>query len=108
MVRLPYSTPNATIAHIIHMKDYITFKTVEVQAQFFQQLEATETMRAYISHNMDENEELIANLETTRSEATIAQKLAKWLYPMRRACPGDGHAPGGGPSVEDDSHGKQT
>ena len=47
------------------------------QAQFFQQLEATETMRAYISHNMDENEELIANLETTRSEATIAQKLAK-------------------------------
>lgn len=34
-------------------------------------------MKAYIAHNMDENEELQVGLETTRSEATIARKLAE-------------------------------
>ncbi|KAJ9687051.1 hypothetical protein PVL29_015775 [Vitis rotundifolia] len=30
MVRLPYDTSNTAIAHIIHMKDYTTFETMEV------------------------------------------------------------------------------
>ena len=34
-------------------------------------------MRAYIAHNMDENEKLLVDLETTRSEAIVAQKLVK-------------------------------
>lgn len=34
-------------------------------------------MRTYIAHNMDENKDLLSNLETTNSEATIAQKLAE-------------------------------
>lgn len=47
------------------------------QAHLFQQLEATETMRAYISHNMDENEVLLVGLETAKSEATTTRKLAE-------------------------------
>lgn len=43
-------------------------------------------MKAYIVHNMDGNEELQAGLETTRSEAIVARKLAeKGAYPLRKA-----------------------
>lgn len=34
-------------------------------------------MKTYITHNMDENKELLADLEMTRSEVVAAQKLAK-------------------------------
>lgn len=34
-------------------------------------------MKAYIAYNMDGNEELQVGLETTRSEATVARKLAE-------------------------------
>ena len=34
-------------------------------------------MRAYIAHNMNENEDLLTNLETTKSEATATRKLAE-------------------------------
>lgn len=34
-------------------------------------------MRAYVVHNMNENEDLIASLETTKSESAVTQKLAK-------------------------------
>ena len=34
-------------------------------------------MRAYIAHNMDENEKLLVDLEMTRSEVVVAWKLAK-------------------------------
>lgn len=33
-------------------------------------------MKAYISHNMDDNDELSAKLETVKGEATVARKLA--------------------------------
>ena len=39
-------------------------------------MEAVETMKAYISHNMDDNEELCARLEIVKGEATVARKLA--------------------------------
>ena len=45
-------------------------------AQLFYRLEAVETMKAYISHNMDDNDELSAKLETVKGEATVARKLA--------------------------------
>ena len=45
-------------------------------AQLFYRLEAVETLKAYISHNMDDNEELCARLETVKGEATVARKLA--------------------------------
>ena len=34
-------------------------------------------MRPYFAHNMDGNENLLASLETTKSEAIVAQKLVK-------------------------------
>lgn len=34
-------------------------------------------MKTYITHNMEGNKELLANLEMAKSEATAAQKLAK-------------------------------
>ncbi|KAL6313301.1 hypothetical protein AAG906_005756 [Vitis piasezkii] len=34
-------------------------------------------MKAYIVHNINGNEELQADLETTRSEATVARKLVE-------------------------------
>lgn len=43
----------------------------------FYRLEIVETMRAYIAHNMDKNEDLLASLEMTKSEATAAWKFAK-------------------------------
>ena len=42
------------------------------RAHLFHRLEAIETMRAYVAHNVDENEDLLANLETTKSEAAVA------------------------------------
>lgn len=42
-------------------------------------------MKAYIVHNINGNEELQADLETTRSEATVAQKLVeKGAYLLRK------------------------
>ena len=32
---------------------------------------------AYVVHNVDGNEDLLANLDTTKSEVVIAQKLAE-------------------------------
>ena len=32
---------------------------------------------AQVAHNVDENEDILANLETTKSEAAAAQKLAE-------------------------------
>ena len=43
----------------------------------FHWLEAIETMRAYVTHNMDEDEDFLASLETTKSKAAAARKLAK-------------------------------
>ena len=34
-------------------------------------------MTAYIAHNMNENENLLTNLETTKSEATATRKLVE-------------------------------
>lgn len=34
-------------------------------------------MRTYIAHNIDENEELLTSLETTRSETVAPRKLAE-------------------------------
>nr|CAN70561.1 hypothetical protein VITISV_031620 [Vitis vinifera] len=65
------------IAHIIHMQDYIAFETTKVQVHIFQRLETLETMRAYIAHNMDGNEEFLPNLEMARSEVADARKLAE-------------------------------
>ena len=50
----------------------------------FHLLEAAKTMRAYVTHNMDENEDLLASLETTKSKAVVAQKLAKKRADMLR------------------------
>lgn len=38
-------------------------------------MEAVETMKMYIAHNMDDNEELRAKLEMIEGELTVAQKL---------------------------------
>ena len=38
-------------------------------------MEATETMRAYVAHNMDRNEDLITSLKTVKSEVVAARKL---------------------------------
>lgn len=42
------------------------------RAHLFHRLEAIETMRAFVVHNVDGNEDLLANLETTKSEAAAA------------------------------------
>lgn len=34
-------------------------------------------MMAYLAHNVDRNEDLITNLETTKNEAAATQKLAE-------------------------------
>lgn len=42
-------------------------------------------MKAYIVHNINGNEELQVDLETTRSEATVARKLVeKGAYLLRK------------------------
>lgn len=54
--------------------------------QLFYRLEAIETMRAYIDHNMDDSENLHARLETIESEVVVARKLAEeGAYLLRRA-----------------------
>lgn len=50
---------------------------MQQHTHIFYQLETTETMRAFIAHNMDGSEDLLASLETTKSETAIAWKLAK-------------------------------
>ena len=47
------------------------------RTHLFHRLEAIETMRAYVAHNVDENEDLLANLEIVKSETVAAQELAK-------------------------------
>ena len=46
------------------------------RTQLFYRLEAVETMRAYIAHNMDNNEELYVRLKTTNGEIIATRKLA--------------------------------
>ena len=46
-------------------------------AHLFQWLEAAQTMRAYIAHNMDGNKELLADLETIKSKVATTRKLTK-------------------------------
>ena len=41
------------------------------RTHIFHQLEAAETMRAYVVHNVDGIEDLLANLETTKSEVVV-------------------------------------
>ena len=43
----------------------------------FHQLEATETKRAYVAHNMDENEDLLASLEMEKGKVAASRKLAE-------------------------------
>lgn len=53
------------------------YNLIRKRTHFFHRLEAAETMRAYVVHNMNENEDLLASLETTKSESAVTQKLAK-------------------------------
>lgn len=46
-------------------------------AQLFYRLEAAETMREYVAYNMDENEDLIANLEMAKNEAVVARRITE-------------------------------
>lgn len=43
----------------------------------FHHLEATKTKRAYVAHNMDGNVDLLASLETAKSEVVVARKLVE-------------------------------
>ena len=43
----------------------------------FYPLEAIETMRASVAHKVNGNEDLLSNLETTKSKAAAAQELAE-------------------------------
>ena len=47
------------------------------RAHIFHQLEAAETMRAYVVHNVDGIENLLANLEMAKSEVVVVQELAE-------------------------------
>ena len=50
---------------------------MQQHTHLFHWLEAIETMMAYVAHNVDENEDLLANLEIVKSETVAAQELAK-------------------------------
>ena len=50
---------------------------MQQHTHLFHRLEAVESMKAYVAHNMDGNEDLLASLKTTKSEAAAAQKLAE-------------------------------
>ena len=50
---------------------------MQQHTHLFHRLEAVESMKAYVAHNMDGNEDLLASLETTKSEVAAAQKLAE-------------------------------
>ena len=51
------------------------FKTLCVTSSLFPSVEATETMRAYVAHNMNGNEDLITSLKMVKSEVVAARKL---------------------------------
>ena len=56
------------------------------RAQLFKRLEATETMRTYITHNMDNSEELCANLESVEDKLIAALKIIdEWAKLRRKA-----------------------
>lgn len=50
---------------------------LQQQAHVFQQLEAVETMRTYIAHNIDGNEDLLASLEIAKNKVVVAHKLVE-------------------------------
>ena len=50
---------------------------MQERTHLFYRLEAIETMRAYIAHNMDGSEDLHARLKTIESKVIVALKLAK-------------------------------
>lgn len=50
---------------------------LQQQAHVFQQLEAVETMKIYIAHNIDGNEDLLASLEIAKSKVVVAHKLVE-------------------------------
>ncbi|KAL6340063.1 hypothetical protein AAG906_038898 [Vitis piasezkii] len=50
---------------------------MQQHTHLFHRLEAVESMKEYVAHNMDGNEDFLASLETTKSEAAAAQKLAE-------------------------------
>lgn len=50
---------------------------MQQHAHIFHRQEAAETMRAYVAHNMDENEDLLASLETMRSKVAATQKFSE-------------------------------
>ena len=50
---------------------------MQQRAHIFHRLEAAETMRAQVAHNVDKNEDFFANLETTKSEVAAAQELVE-------------------------------
>ena len=47
------------------------------RTHLFHRLEAIETMRAYVAHNVDENEDLLANLEMAKGEVVVAQQMVE-------------------------------
>ena len=51
------------------------FKTLCVTSSLFPSVEATETMRAYVAHNMNGNEDLITSLKMVNNEVVAARKL---------------------------------
>lgn len=50
---------------------------MQQRTHIFHQLEAVETMRAQVTHNMVENEDLFTNLEMTKNEAVATQELVE-------------------------------
>ena len=54
------------------------------RAQLFKRLEATETMRTYITHNMDDSEELCAKLELVEDKLIAAWKITDEWAKLRR------------------------
>ena len=51
-------------------------------------------MKTYISHNMDENEKLLAGLETTMSEAVAPRKLDERCFSVEEGRGGEGNVLG--------------
>ena len=41
-------------------------------------------MRAYVAHNVDENEDLLANLEMAKGEVVVAQQMVEEGVGLRR------------------------
>lgn len=48
---------------------------IRQHTHLFHWLEAAETIRAYVAHNMDGNKDLLASLETTKNKVATAWKL---------------------------------